>query len=102
MTHQFDIWHAWFITSAQRQSLLPSETPRSSSTVLWRKCPRTIIPWCIWRGGLPVNSEFSQKGLELSVEFAPAVRTFDANLETLRSYVIIDYVSQRLLGVTLS
>ena len=102
MTHQFDIWHAWFITSAQRRSLLPSETPRSSATVLWRKCPRTIIPWCIRRGGLPLDSELSKKSLELAVEFAPAVRTFDANLDTVRSYVVIDYVSQHLRGVTLS
>lgn len=39
--------------------------------------------------------------LEMTVELASAIRVYDADLEILRSYVIINGFSQHLRGVTL-
>lgn len=59
-----------------------------------------IILWNVWRGGLPLDSVPSEGGLVLFIELSPTVRAYDVDLETLKSYVIIDDVSQRLRGVS--
>ena len=80
--------------SSQQCHSLVKQDPQSS-------LHNVIVLWSVRGCSLSLYLTLAQKGLELAVELSFPVPAHDANLEALRSNVIVNFPLQPLRGIAI-